>query len=562
MNLADHLWQSTAFAAVAGLLTLALRTNRARVRHWLWFAASVKFLLPLSVLIALGNQIEWKTPVAQPEVSAAVGQIVEPFAGQAMPLVVPTQDLLPDLLFGLWAVGVVVISSGWLVRWGRIRQVVRNGKTLQMEVPLRVVLSSTQLEPGVFGLFRPVLVLPDGIFDRLTAAQLRAIVAHELCHVRHRDNLLAAIHMFVETVFWFHPLVWWIGHRMVEERERACDEEVLRTLGEPQAYAEGILNVCRLYLESPLTCVSGVTGADLKKRIEAIMKHRSVFGLSPIKKLVLAAAGIAAIAVPFAVGVLQAQGNGLLQDLGRYAFEVATVRPAKPGQGKSLGSGAMGHFEATGVTLQGMILAAYGGTSGSLPKERLVGGPKWIDSDLWDVVGQAPGGSGGIESLLKMLQTLLQERFHLRIHVEQRRLPVFALTVSKQGKITRSKVDCMALMAKEDETGEWPEDFWCGLRILRGGPWKIMARGVALAELTRRLELFPSIARPVVDRTGLAGTWDFELTYLPVDPGAADRPVAPSIFTALQEQAGLKLESSRAPVEVLVVDQAEMPEQN
>ena len=58
--------------------------------------------------------------------------------------------------------------------------------------------------------------------------QLEAVIAHELCHVRHRDNLIAAIHMFVETVFWFHPLVWWIGKRMVEERERACDEEVLR----------------------------------------------------------------------------------------------------------------------------------------------------------------------------------------------------------------------------------------------------------------------------------------------------------------------------------------------
>jgi len=292
------------------------------------------------------------------------------------------------------------------------------------------------------------------------------------------------------------------------------------------------------------------------------MKNRSVFGLNTTKNLVLAAAGIAAIAVPVAVGVLRAQSTGFLQDLGKYSFEVATVRPAKPDRGKSLGTGATSHFEATGITLQGMILAAYGGTSGSLPRERLLGGPKWIDSDLWDIVGQAPGGRGGIESSLKMLQTLLQERFHLRIHAEQRQMPVFALTVSKQDKLTRSKVDCMALLAKEDETGEWPPDFWCGLRIIGGEPWKIMARGVALGELVRRLELFPSIARPVVDRTGLAGTWDFEVTYVAVDPGGTDSPAAPSIFTALQEQVGLKLKSGRAPVEVLVVDQAEKPEQN
>ena len=72
--------------------------------------------------------------------------------------------------------------------------------------------------------------------------------------------------MFVEAVFWFHPLMRWIGERMVEERERACDEEVLRLGNEPRVYAEGILNVCKLYVESPLVCVSGVTGANLKRK--------------------------------------------------------------------------------------------------------------------------------------------------------------------------------------------------------------------------------------------------------------------------------------------------------
>src|SRR5438445_13697921 len=144
--------------------------------------------------------------------------------------------------------------------------------------------SPTLLEPGVFGVFRPVLLLPEGIFDRLTPAQLKAVIAHELCHVRHRDNLIAAIQMFVEAAFWFHPMVWWIGRRMVEERERACDEEVLRLGSDPEVYAAGILNVCRFYVESRLACASGVTGADLKKRIEAIMTKRIVIGMSAARK--------------------------------------------------------------------------------------------------------------------------------------------------------------------------------------------------------------------------------------------------------------------------------------
>ena len=92
-----------------------------------------------------------------------------------------------------------------------------------------ILLSRASLEPGIFGISRPVLVWPEGISEHLEDAHLEAILAHELWHVRRRDNLAAAIHMFVEAMFWFHPLVWWLGARLVEERERACDEEVLES---------------------------------------------------------------------------------------------------------------------------------------------------------------------------------------------------------------------------------------------------------------------------------------------------------------------------------------------
>src|SRR5437764_157806 len=133
-------------------------------------------------------------------------------------------------------------------------------------------------------LFRPILLLPAGIRERLKPRELQAVLAHELCHVWRRDNLTSAIHMIVEAVFWFHPLVWWIGARLIEERERACDEAVLRLGNEPQEYAEGILNVCKSYLESPLWCVSGVTGSSLKKRIQAILTGHIARDLTFAKK--------------------------------------------------------------------------------------------------------------------------------------------------------------------------------------------------------------------------------------------------------------------------------------
>jgi hypothetical protein len=128
-----------------------------------------------------------------------------------------------------------------------------------------MLLSRTSLEPGIFGIFRPVLVWPQGISERLEDAHLEAVLAHELWHVRRRDNLADAVHMLVEAIFWFYPLVWWMGAWLMEERERACDEAVLESGGDPKVYAESILKICEFCVASPLACVSGVTGADLKK---------------------------------------------------------------------------------------------------------------------------------------------------------------------------------------------------------------------------------------------------------------------------------------------------------
>src|ERR1035438_281396 len=116
--------------------------------------------------------------------------------------------------------------------------------------------------------------------------------------------MAAAVHMVVEAIFWFRPLVWWLGSRLVEERERACDEEVLQLGSEPSVYAESILKVCEFCVESPLACVSGVTGADLSKRVRSIMTLR-LRRLGIAGKMALAALALAAIAAPVAFGVVR-----------------------------------------------------------------------------------------------------------------------------------------------------------------------------------------------------------------------------------------------------------------
>ncbi len=195
-------------------------------------------------------------------------QITQPFP-DTLPFWPSTPHGLPigsrSLSSALWACGFGAIALMRFRTWLRIRAAVRSSTLVDdSRQQSRFARLRACWNPEWSGCSRPVLLLPAGIVERLTPPQLEAVLAHELCHVRRRDNLTAAIHMIVEALFWFHPLVWWIGARLVEERERACDEDVLRLGTEPQVYAEGILRVCAFCVESPLSCVAGVTGPNLE----------------------------------------------------------------------------------------------------------------------------------------------------------------------------------------------------------------------------------------------------------------------------------------------------------
>src|ERR1700719_1412341 len=292
--LGNHLWQSTLFVIAAGLLTLFLRKNQARVRYGLWLAASLKFLIPFSLLADIGSHLAWSRSSAATNAGLyfAMEEVSQPFTQPAMSLISRTTpstvspnliQVLPALLAAVWLSGFLVVVSVWYLRWRRISAVVlaavplRDGREVEalrrlerfggIRKRTKIRLLRAPMEPGIFGITRPVLVWPGGISERLDDAHLEAILAHELRHVHRRDNLAAAIHMVVEAIFWFHPLVWWLGARLLEERERACDEEVLELGSERQVYAESILKICEFCVGFPLACVSGVTGADLKKKI-------------------------------------------------------------------------------------------------------------------------------------------------------------------------------------------------------------------------------------------------------------------------------------------------------
>jgi bla regulator protein BlaR1 len=552
--LANHLWQSTFCAALALLLTLTLRKNRAAVRYSVWLAASAKFLIPFSLLVGAGGQLGWPAApaVTQPQFSFVMDAISQPF-GAPPPAarlagMRSASDVFPAILFGVWLCGFTLAMVCWIGLWRSIRATQRTATPLSLNLPIRVLSTSARLEPGVFGIRKPVLLLPEGITERLTQSQLEAVIAHELCHVRRRDNLTATIHMVVTAIFWFHPLMWWIRERLVEERERACDEEVLRGTDNPRVYAEGILNVCKLYLESPLVCVSGVTGSNLKKRIEAIMANRHAARLSFSRRLLLAVAAIGAVAGPVAIGMLNAApSRAQSQAAPRPKFAVASVKPFKPGsqpENRNI-TGSHGTLMLRQQTLRECIEWAYGLMEGSQ-----LTGPALLDSEQYDITAKASEAAGE-DQLRLMLQALLAERFKLTLHRKTEDLPVYSLVVAKSGP-------------KLHEVQREPA---MGLKM--GFDSGVMTYGMA-TNMHRLAALLPMfLDRPVLDRTNLTGVYEFTLrvemdaeTRLP-EPGQVFMGfgMTPSIFAAVEEL-GLKLAPEKGPVEIMVVDHIERPTEN
>jgi uncharacterized protein (TIGR03435 family) len=690
VELVNHLWQSTVFAAGVWLLTFVLRRNQAHTRHRLWVLASAKFLLPLSLLISAGGWLEarMQTPVAQPAaISILMEGLTEPFAASAngaKPIAAIDASVASKTasaaatghgwislaLVSVWGCGSLLLLANWIRRWWKLRGTVRSATPLMTVSGVPVLVTPMHMEPGVFGIVRPVLLLPQGITERLTNSQLDAILAHELCHVRRRDNLTALLHMVVEALFWFCPVVWWIREGLLEERERACDEAVLDSRREALVYAEGILNVCKFYVEAPMSCVSGVTGSDLKKRIVRIMEEQVTRKLDFGRKLLLFAAAMLVVVLPVGVGLVHAAAGQAAQKTGiddtwqgtlhapqkdlrivvkitrtdagvvqvtmfsidqggqgipatkasfadgmlKYSidmidgsfegkmsadgksidgtwtqgpnpltllleratpdtawtipqppprmapmaadanpnFEVATVKPSKPDQPGKMFRVNGDRFSTMNTTLNDLVMFAYG-----LQQKQIVGAPSWMDTEKFDIQGQPDlPGAPSKDQWTAMLKKLLADRFQLKFHKETRELPAYVLGVAKSGtKMTKSDADA----------GAGPRQFFQQLGVLN-------VQNASMSDFAKLMQS-AVLDRPVVDQTGLPGKWNFLLKWTPdesqfggmgmkVPPPSDAIDAPPPLFTAIQDQIGLKLDSGKAQVEVLVLDHVEQPSAN
>jgi len=309
----NHLWQSTLIALGVAVLAETLRDHGAHTRYWLWWGASVKFLVPFFLLSSLGRAIG---EAGVPRLEVADWPATIDLLAQPMPEAASRSPLALALL-AVWALGFSAVVGVWALRALRVRALLRESLPFTAVSPrvlsaLEVRTSPSVLEPALVGIVRPVLLLPRDITEHLSQAQLEAVLEHELAHWRRLDNLTAAAHMLVEAVFWFHPLVWWIGARLVAERERACDEAVVRAGHDGRTYADGVLNVCERYVASALKCAAGISGADLKRRVVELAGNRVMNELPLQKKALLVTFALCTFVVPVIFGTAAQDDSDLV----------------------------------------------------------------------------------------------------------------------------------------------------------------------------------------------------------------------------------------------------------
>jgi TonB family protein len=332
---ADHLWQSTLIVVIAATLCVMLRKNGGHLRYVVFLAASAKFLVPFAALTAVGAALPWPASVpAEAPVVATIRSLGQPFVARSAEAIVDVQvpsagpataasSRAPQLILAIWILGSLGFGAhhlhgAWrLFRLRRLSRPLTAGRELESvrrvaattaRAAVPVYASRQVGSPCVAGIVRPVMLWPDGVASTLSDDQLDAVARHELAHVGRRHNLGGAVQSAVETLFWFHPLVWWLGARLSAERERACDEDVLAAGVRPADYASAILHVCEQSLGVRPVGATGIASSTLTRRLEAIMSSHTPQPPGWFTRAALLTCTFALFAGPLAAGAINAQG--------------------------------------------------------------------------------------------------------------------------------------------------------------------------------------------------------------------------------------------------------------
>jgi beta-lactamase regulating signal transducer with metallopeptidase domain len=422
--LVDHLWQSTLFGAAVWSVALLLRTNSAAIRHWLWLLASFKFLVPFSALYSLGAvTVISISPEIRPSAVAATLHTLKPILSPATVDLAPASapSSLVSTLFIVWLFGALGLGLRWLGGWRAAHMIFRAARRAPGASPDTYVIDA-DIEPSVARVVHPVVLLPAALLGRLPASQLEAVLAHEREHIERHDILKAQLQRLVETLFWFHPLVWIIGRRLLDERERACDEAVLARGHDPGEYAAGILAVCRHCAAARSRHAVGALAGDLAQRVRQILKSHAPLSLGFAKAFGLTACTLILTGAPLVAGALDeathrrevAANNALLLRDAAVAVSPATSNTEGP-RLKVVGDDVI----VRNSSLRELLALAYG-----VHVSDVKGRGDWLDWPRYDLRASVPSGVREPEdfdpsALRPMVNKLLAAHFDLEVHVDQ-----------------------------------------------------------------------------------------------------------------------------------------------
>jgi uncharacterized protein (TIGR03435 family) len=591
--------KATVVLAAALLCARVAGRARASVRALIVTAAfAVLLLLPVAGAIVPPRGVE--LPAAAIDLSALMVEsaAVDITTTSVRPPVMSEPDA--DVRFRLppvttivriaWTGGAVLFAAPLLLALWRLRRLRRDalpwlaGQRLVDDVArhagvtrtVDVFLHDALAAPMTCRLFRPAIGLPIDA-PEWTAAELRHALVHEMEHVRRRDWPVQLMARIACALYWFHPLAWIALQKLCLESERACDDAVLRAAEGP-AYAEQLVALARrISKRSPVPMLSMADRSDLAARITAVLDAHLPRGRSGLVAVTIVVG--ASVALTAAISPLQPIGltaqtaapDGASSVTLRIpltmdgpGFEAASVRRNAPDDRARVAdiNPGTGRFHGRNQTLRWFLERAYARSLMTwLPDDQLIGGPEWIEQDRFTIEATA-GRPVSVDEMQRMLRRVLAERFSVGVHVETR---------DRDGyRLVRARPD--GTLGPELRAAEKS----CDTAPSRGAANGEMNRHTLTCMTMTRLVagLEEVVGRPIIDGTGLTGTYDGVLTYAPTPEElatiyrlpASDLPAevlaGPSVFTALQEQLGLKLQPVRMTVEVLVIERAERPTTN
>jgi bla regulator protein BlaR1 len=606
-SLAASILSKATLIATLGLMGAWLtRRSPAAVRHAV-LAASLAVLLALPIASTLIKPVrialpastqEWAPlslfPAPMDAAQAAASADGSVGVASATPR---WRGLSPSaILLAVWIAGAAFFLLRMIFGLQQVRalrrfgQPWRDGQSIVNQLALdagihrrvEVLLHESLPAPVTCGIVRPAIMLPPDT-QEWEGEDLNRAFVHELEHVRRFDWASHVLARIACAVYWFHPLVWVAWRQLALEAERSCDDAVLAR-SEATAYAAQLVRLARRLLIAQPPALAMANRSDLSARVGSMLDGRRARGRASALQVAVACAIAMAIVLTMSplrvVAAPHSSTPGAVQNIPKWdavSIKRCTNAPVTPVERRGAGAGiSPDRLTLNCMPLSTLINQAYSifaGGQSKLPPypvaiEHL---PSWADSERYTIEAKSDGNPGLGIMRGPMLQALLEDRFALKIHPETREGRAYLMTVAKGGpKLPAFQGGCTPMdLLHVPAAGMSTIQNVCGVSSQsKGANVTLDIPGMDLDSFARAIARGGGFDGPVLNKTGLTGYFHFHLEFLsnskPGDPGftATDDLPFPSIFTAMQQQLGLKVEAGQGPREFLVVDHLEKPSEN